>query len=707
MSGYIKIGSLMDKTISNFFYPQSVCIAGASTKEKSIGYELLKCIVNYGYKGKIFPVNPKGGEVLGLKCYESVQSIDGGIDLAVIVVPKIFVEQTLDELLQKKVESIILITAGFREIGEEGAKLEDRILAKVRNGGARMTGPNCMGVISTNDDIKLNATFVAEKPEKGSMAFLSQSGALGAAVLNSLRESDIKFAHFVSVGNKADLTENDFISFWQSDDNIRTLTFYLESFENGLGFLTPFMKNHISKPVIVLKAGRTAAGMKAASSHTGALSAEDRIVESLLDQFGIIRAENLNEMFNTAKGFEHFPIPKGNRIAVVTNAGGPAILTVDALESNGLKLADLSKDTKTKLREIVHPEGSIHNPVDLLPGGNAETYSNVIENIFADDEVDAVISIFVEPVMVEPFGVVEAVNGIESDKPVLQVVMPLPEFWSKYRLESKYSKPLFRNPEEPAVVIANMISYHKTFARINKESNEYQDLLNTVPKSEEYNNGFINQKDTEELLERYDVPVCKSVLVAENELGELYGLDYPVVLKAVGKNIVHKSELGAVEVNLKNRDELFNAADRMRKSIQSAGIEIEQFHVQEFVESQHELLVGGYRDASFGPVIVFGSGGKYVEIVNDTAIKSAYASRSDLSDLINRTKIGKIFHGVRGEQAIDTNELVNLLGNCSRLLLENSNISEFDINPLIVTEDNLFKAVDVRIKIDNTMGGAK
>lgn len=451
----------MDPYIQNFFYPSSLCIVGASTKEKSIGYELLRSIQIYGYEGNVYPVNPKAEFVLGYKCYNDIHSVPGIPELAIVVVPKAFAEESIEKLLDKGVKSIILVTAGFREVGREGAEAEKSILSKVRNSGARLVGPNCMGIINTLNDVKLNATFVAEKPLTGKTAFLSQSGAIGAAVLNSLRETGIKFGHFISVGNKADISENDLLEFWQNDENIETITLYLESFVNGEEFINHFLKGKITKPVIILKAGRTSSGMKAASSHTGALSASDKVVDAVLKQFGIIRVDTLNELFNTAKGFENFSVPHGDKIAVLTNAGGPAILAVDALEKRGLSLAQLTERTKSSLREIVHPEGSVENPVDLLPGGTAEQYKIVNEILLKDENVDAIVSIFVEPVMVSAFPVIENVNSIKNSKPIFQVVMPLPEFWDEYRNNSKYVKPLFRNPEEPSMVISNLLFYSK------------------------------------------------------------------------------------------------------------------------------------------------------------------------------------------------------------------------------------------------------
>jgi len=685
--------------LSNFFYPKSICIPGASTKEKSIGYELLKTIKVYGYTGKVFPVNPKADEILGYKCYHSIEEIGESIDLAIVVVPKQFAEQTIDLLLAKNVKSIILITAGFKEIGKEGEELEKRIVEKVKSSGARLVGPNCMGVINTLESVKLNATFVAERPETGAIGFLSQSGALGAAVLNSLRETDIKFAHFISVGNKADVNENNILLYWQNDDNIKTITCYLESFVNGKEFILPFIKREIKKPSIVLKAGRSESGMKAASSHTGALSSNDKIIDALLKQFGIIRADNLNELFNTAKGFENFPIPQGNRIAVITNAGGPAILCVDRIEKEGLKLAELADETKRKLREIVHPEGSVSNPIDLLPGGNAEVYKKVNEIVVADDNVDAVISIFVEPVMVAPFEVIEGVYSINSKKPILQVAMPLPEFWNKYRNESQKKIPLFRNPEDPVEILSNMFFYLKTTNKLEINRNEYFEMINrkaVVKKN--FSAGFLPQDEVNKICLEYNIPLVKQAFIKPDELKFYKPETFPLVIKGINKSVIHKSELDAVKLNVNSKEELLLRGKEIENSFEKNGFKIDEFLIQPQISIKNELLIGGFRDRSFGPVIMFGSGGKYVEVFEDTSLRSCFLCDDDIEEMINETKIGKILKGVRGELPVDFKRLREIIKSCAVMMLENQEIQEFDLNPLIVSKDNDFYAVDVRIK---------
>lgn len=688
------------ENIKNFFYPKSICVVGASTKEKSIGYELLRTISNYGYKGIIYPVNPKADSVLGYKCYKSIDEIDGQIDLGIVVVPKQFAEESVDSLLAKNVKSIVLITAGFKEVGKEGEEVEKRITKKVKDAGARLVGPNCMGVINTLESTKLNATFVAEKPETGGTGFLSQSGALGAAVLNSLRETDIKFAHFISVGNKADINENDLLHFWQSDDNIKTITTYLESFVNGEKFIKPLITGEVTKPVIVLKAGKTSSGMKAASSHTGALSSRDQVVEAVLRQFGILRVNDINELFNTAKGFENFPFPKGNRVAIITNAGGPAILAVDSLEKENLILAEFSEETKKELKEVVNPEGSVMNPVDLLPGATAEVYRKVNEIVVQDVNVDSVISIFVQPVMVDPFEVVEAVYDINTDKPILQIDMPLPEFWDDYRKFSKKKLPIFRNPEEPAEVISNMLNYSMAQEGLKDHREEYAEQFKMTGKGKfNFKPGFISQEEIFSITSHYNIPIITQTLIKPDEIKNISNDIFPVVLKGINHNVIHKSELDAVKLNIKTKEELIARADEIISNFNRFKFDVEQFLIQPYIEIKHEVLLGGFRDPSFGPIIMFGTGGKYVEVICDTAIRSAYMSDNDLNEIIEETVIGKILKGVRGEEGIDMNNLKRVIRSSSKMMIENENIIEFDLNPLIISKDNSIHAVDVRIKV--------
>jgi len=688
----------MNKSISNFFYPDSICVAGASTKEHSLGFEVLKNIKKFNFKGKVFPVNPGAKSIHGYRCYSSILNIDDEIDLAIVLVPKRFVVDTIEELIEKGVKSIILITAGFKETGLKGENLQNSILEKIKNAHARLVGPNCMGVISATD-ASLNGTFISEMPLKGKIAFLSQSGALGAIILNTLRESNLRMAHFISVGNKADINENDLLQYWQEDNNIDILTFYLESFKNGFEFIKPFFLNKISKPAIVLKAGNTKSGMRAASSHTGALGSEDRFADSLLKQAGIIRVETVTELFNTAKGLESYPIPKGNRVAVVTNAGGPSILLTDKLDKEGLQLANLSEDTIAKLKTVVHPEGSVNNPVDLLPLGNKDTFAAAIKILVSDKNVDSVVSLFVDPSMIEPISVATKVNNVKSEKPIMQVIMPKPEFWEEYRSLPEPRKPIFRNPEEPATILSNMLFYAKQKSFNEKNIDEIKSLfaLPTLTKFN-YPEGYLSTQQIREITEYYNFPLVKEIVVDANS-ANFENIDFfPVVIKGISKEVIHKSEFDAVKLNIKDRDELLSVSDEIRNNFIRNGFSVESFLIQSFVSTKHELLLGGFNDESFGPIIMFGSGGKYVEVFNDTAIRSAYISRPGIMEMISSTKIGKILFGVRGEKGINFAPLVEIIHSASKMIIENPRIKEFDFNPLIVDVNNAIHAVDIRIK---------
>ncbi len=685
----------MNSPIKNFFYPQSICIVGASSKEKSIGYEILKNILEYGYKGTVIPVNPKGGEILGLKCLKHSTELEEPVDLGIVVTNKIYAEEAVNNLLGKEVKSIILITAGFRETGGEGVRIEKRIVQTVRKHGGRIVGPNCMGAINALDGVKLNATFVAERPKAGKAGFLSQSGALGAAVLNSIAETDIKLGHFISVGNKADINENDIMDFWQEDPNISVMTFYLESFVDGEGFVSRFIENKITKPVIILKAGKTESGMKAALSHTGAMGSEDKTAAAVLNQIGVIRADSINELFNTAKGFEFFPMPKGNRIAVITNAGGPAILAVDALEKEGLQLAKLTNDTKLSLREIVHLEASVNNPVDILPAADASIYKKANELLLADPNVDAVVSIFVEPVMVSPMDVVEGINSIQSDKPVFQAVMPLTNFWKDYREQSKTGTPVFRNPEDPAEVIANMLFYKKH--REMHEKKSHARLKHTAALEKKYKSGLLEQEEASSLAKEFGLPVIESMLLNPNELIKVK--NFPVVIKAVSEHVVHKSDFNALRLNIRDKYELKNAADEMVIEFAKHKFAISQFLIQPYIKIKNEILLGGMRDSSFGPAVMFGTGGIYTEVFKDVAIKSAYLTESDIDDMINNSKIGSILKGARGQKPADLKKLKGAIKAAAQMMIDNPQIAEFDINPLAHTEDGEFYAADIRIRM--------
>jgi acetyltransferase len=400
-------------------------------------------------------------------------------------------------------------------------------------------------------------------------------------------------------------------------------------------------------------------------------------------------------MFNTAKGFEEFPLPKGNRIAVLTNAGGPAILTVDTLEKNNLELAELTEKTKKRLREIVPPQGSLNNPVDLLPGGTAEQYKQANEILVDDENVDAVISIFVEPVMVPALPVIENINDIQSSKPIFQLVMPLPEFWEEYRKNSKLKRSLFRRPEEPAVVISNLLKFKNkpgTDGRLIANKTKIEGINFAALKDK-----LLTQEEVKKVADCYNIPIISSKILDFNELKN-QEIEFPVVLKAIGEKIIHKSDIKGVVLNIKSGKELISSVEEMKNNFEKKDLEIESFLIQPLINPKFELLVGGFRDPNFGPMVMFGLGGKYVEYFEDTAIRSAYVNENDIHEMINETKIGKIIQGVRSDKAVDMEKIKSTIKSVAQMMINNKEITECDLNPLLVSEDDRIYAVDIRIK---------
>ncbi len=697
-------------SLTKFFYPSSVLLVGVSAKEKSIGYEILKQMLSFGFTGKIFITNPNRDEILGIKCHKSIKEIDEKIDLAIILLPKHLVYDSIVECNEKMIKSIIIITAGFREVGDEGAKLEKQIIEFCKANSIRIIGPNCMGLINTSEEIKLNATFAAEVPRYSYISFLSQSGALAAAVLNTIKETGYTFGQFVSIGNKADVNENDLLEFWYSDDKTKIITMYLESFENGREFfhLTKNVTNE--KPVIVVKAGRTKSGSRAALSHTGAMASEDDIVNAALTQSNCIRTETIEEMFETAKVLLHLPEIRGNKIAIITNAGGPAILCVDELEKNGLKLADLSDLTKQRLKEIVHPEGSLNNPVDMLPGADAKTYERATKIIAEDENVDALIVIFVEPVMIDAYEVIKSMYDIQKaiKKTMIIVTFPLPNFWNKWKEGNFNDAVILKSIELAPKVIKNVFHYYYTRHKRKNIKESYtldQKTYNAIKyilMKYETNSSikeFIKSTDSQLILKRLKLPFINNFYF--NNIRELKrnlkNVTFPCVLKASSSIYSHKTEIGGVILDIKSKKELINSFQELSKKLSARNLiqKIDGYEIQTFYKGDVEVIIGAVRDKSFGPVVLFGAGGKFVEVIEDKNFRIAPLSKSDAIELIQSSKIYPILTGYRRTKT-NIDELANIVQKISLLIWHFDEIEEIDLNPVIIGKK--IKIVDWRIR---------
>jgi len=698
-------------TLSNFFYPENVLLIGASSKPKSIGYEILKSIINFGFKGKVFVVNPKSDEILGIKCNRTIEEIDEKISLAIILVPKNLVFDALKSCASKQIKNVVVITAGFREVGDEGAELEKQITEFARANGIRLIGPNCMGLINTDENVRLNATFAAEVPHYSPVSFLSQSGALAAAVLNTISLTGYSFGQFASIGNKADVNENDLLEFWWKDEKTKVITMYLESFEDGRKFFDLANRVTREKTVIVLKAARTKSGSSAASSHTGALATQDDIVDSALIQSGCIRVNTIEEMFETANSILNLKKINGRRVAVLTNAGGPAILCVDEIEKQELEVAELNETTKSKLREILHPEASIKNPVDMLPGADANIYRTAVKILSEDESVDSIIAIFVEPVMIDAFDVVFQLAEEQkiNSRPILIVTFPLPHFWQNWKQNGIKDAVILKSVELAPVIIKNLYYYHSR-KNTQKEFTDYlsvksRKIISKVIREAKNNSAeqaFLTSKECHKIFSSLKLPITKSKFFkTKKELIKIAsGFKYPSVLKISSRTFTHKSDIGGVILNIPDKKALLNSFDDLQSRLQKRKLlnSINEFELQEFFAGDFEVIIGAYRDRTFGPSVLFGSGGKLVEIIDDKNLRLAPISINDAMAMIEDSKIYPLLRGYRDFEKTDIKLLAELLVKISQLIYEFDEIAEMDLNPVMI-KGNKIKIVDYRVRI--------
>jgi acetyl coenzyme A synthetase (ADP forming)-like protein len=700
----------MEQQLDKFFYPKSIAIVGASSKQTSLSYELVNNLINYGYQGKLFPVNPKSEFVHSIKAYKAITEIKDEVDLAIIMIPRDLVLPAVDECIQKNVEAVIVITAGFKEVGAEGAELEKQLVEKIKKHKIRLVGPNCMGIINTHPNVKLNGTFVLGTPVGGGIGFVSQSGALGAAVLKTVEQNDIGLSQFVSIGNKADVSGNVVLDYWRDNPDVKVITVYLESFGNPKKFMEITREITKSKPVIVIKSARTKAGMKAASSHTGALAAADTVVNAFLEQSGVIRVNTIDEMFNLAKAFDRAPLPKGNRLGILTNAGGPAILAVDESDRAGLTIPELTPETQTKLRKFAPPEASLFNPVDLLPPANAEMYETATRLMLEDENLDSLIVILGPPLM---FDTVEIAHAIcraakTSKKTCMLVLMSQDDIIPRLRVLDPEHPPLFRFPEDAARAIGEML-HHKQWRKIpigeykhfSVKKNIVKDFLKSQTKKGEF---YIDFADVYKILNAYGLPIISSCLAKDipESVKCAKKLGYPVVIKAVGKELVHKTEIGGVVIDIHDDNELADAENKIISSLKAKGIEskLEGFLLQPYMRGGIETIMGVFKDNKAGHLVMFGLGGIMVEVIKDVKFKLLPLTDVEAGMLVKSIQSYKLLTGIRGNPPVDISFVEENLLRLSQLIEDFPEFTEIDFNPFVFShEKDKCRILDARMKV--------
>jgi len=701
----------LGKDLDYLFAPESIAVIGATPRKGTIGHQILANLVEYGFNGMVFPVNPKHKYIMSIKCYRSISEISDPVDLAVVVVPKEYVPAVAEECGKKGVKVLIIISAGFREIGGEGAKREEALQALKAKYGFRIIGPNCMGVISTASDVRMNATFAPCETESGSLAIMTQSGALGVAILLSADKLNVGLSYFVSVGNKMDVSGDDLLAYWAEDQRTKLIALYLESFGEPRQFTQLSKKITRHKPIIVVKSGTTEAGALAASSHTGSLAGLEIAVHALLYQCGVIRVSTINEMMDLSLAFLKNPMPKGDRVAILTNAGGPGIMATDAIINEGLEVATLSEKTLERLSEMLPEESSIRNPIDMIASANAETYEKGLEYLLDDPNVDAVIVIFVPPIMIEPMEVMEKVTASTSkfDKPVFTVLMAEDHHYDAIPKTIPNAPPQYRFPESPARALAAMKRYRLWCERPEGiipqfEVDEVADSI--IAKAPRGDQDYLRPDDVNQILGAYGFPVCNAELAPLDanmaEVAERVG--YPVAMKVFGKSIIHKSDLGGVALGIENAKMLETARTEMIKKLEAAGVVdgVEGLMIQEMAGGGKEVILGMTTDPKFGPVLMFGMGGKYVEIIKDITFRVMPVTDVDAWEMVKGIKSYPLLEGVRGEVGVDLDFIVELIQRLAQLVDDVPCILELDMNPVIVTPDRAScRVVDARIRACN------
>jgi acetyl coenzyme A synthetase (ADP forming)-like protein len=738
------------ESLEALFAPKSVAVIGASTKPDSLGRAVFKNILFHGYTGVVYPVNPKAKSILGVKAYPSVLDIPDEIDLAVIIVPAIAVANVLEECGRKGVRAAIVISAGFKEIGEEGAQRERELQQIAQRYGIALLGPNCLGIINTDPAVSLNATFAPGMPRQGNIAFISQSGALGVAALEYAQRQKIGLSKFISIGNKADLHENHLLDYLKDDPLSDVILLYVEDLEDPQGFhrlATEITSERPKKiPILAIKSGRTLEGAKAATSHTGALAGSDEVYDSIFMQSGVLRVETIEELFDYAIAFAQQPLPQSNRIAIVTNAGGAGILATDAAVRHGVQLAEFTEETVRKLRELLPPTVNVANPVDMTGEPNEQRYETVVRTVLEDPNVAGVVVIAAPHILMSleniarhivravqaltpdpaprpnppapfpkregggsPLRAGEGSSGGKVQKPVLACLMAVTDARPAIEILEEANIPHYSFPERAARALAAMACYREWVHRPRTEYRVFTDVQieqarETIAHAKRQGRSLLLEPEAHDVLKAYGFPVLQyrfaksedEALHAAREIG------YPVVLKIVSPDIAHKVDVGGVKLDIHSDAELRENYRQMLADVQKAKPDARIFgvFVQEFIKGGKETILGLKRDPLFGPLLMFGLGGIYVEALRDVTFRIAPIRELGVHRMIRQIRGFKILEGFRGEPPSDIDAIAECLARLSQLATQLEEIVELDINPLVVFERGRgARVVDARIVV--------
>ena len=692
--------------LRKLFNPESVAIVGASTHEGKIGHILVKNLLTYDYPGKIFPINPKASEILGLKAYSSLKNIPERVDLAIIAVKPVDVLETIKICGEKNIEAAIVISAGFKETGPKGAKLEQELKKLAKENGIRILGPNCLGLIDTHS--KLNASFATGMPEQGEIGFFSQSGAMCVAILDWVLGEKIGFSKFISLGNKTDISEIDMLIALGEDKNTKVILGYLEGIENGPAFIQVAQEVSKKKPIVIIKAGVTSAGAKAVSSHTGSLAGSESAYQAAFKQSGVIRAKTINELFNYALAFVKQPLPKGPRVAILTNSGGPGIIAADACDQSALQLVRLNSETAEKLRSFLPPVASFVNPIDIIGDAHFDRYDQALKVLLGASNVDAVIVILTPTATIEIKETAKVVvkHAQKTNKPILCSFMGKMQVEKGVKYLKKHGIPNYLCPEDAVMVLEKMWQRQhwlsqplSTYFQIQADRARVRYLLEMAKRQGRFH---LTETEAREILKAYgfSLPQTRLARTKEDAVEAAKNIGFPVVLKIVSPDISHKTDVGGVILKLETPQAVKEAFTeimlRVKEKFPKAAIY--GISVQEMIQGAKETIIGFTRDPQFGPLLMFGLGGIYVEILKDVSFRIAPIGKREALEMIREIKTYPLLRGIRGEPPTDVSALVEGILALNQMALDFPEIIEAEINPFLVRTKGS-TAVDARLTI--------
>lgn len=698
------------RQLQALFEPSNVAVIGASARPGSVGQAVFRNLLLNGFTGTVYPVNPSRGSIMGVKAYPAVTDIDDPVDMAVLVIPAAAVPEALDQCARKGVHGAVVISAGFKETGAAGKALEDRILAQARDAGIALLGPNCLGLINTDPAVSLNASFARTMAQPGNIAFMSQSGALCTSILDYASQHKIGFSKFISFGNKADVDENDLLRYLGKDPHTQVILMYVEDLSHGLDFIhiarEITSEQETCKPILALKSGRTEEGARAAASHTGSMAGTDEVYDAVMAQGGVLRVETVQELFDYAMAFANQPMPRDDRVAIVTNAGGPGIMATDACVRQGLHLAQLSPDVQQVLQTALPAAASIKNPVDVLGDARHERYQATLEAVLGDAATDGVIVILTPQNMTDIEAIAQGISALnlKYDKPILASFMGGTDVAAGVAILRRNGVPHYPFPEGAARVFKAMRTYRRWLERERTEERIFEvdraSVQRVFARARQEGRTRLPETEAMEVLKAYGFPVLRSGLVARREDLERVcdHVGYPLVMKIASPDILHKTDIGGVELDIADLESARKVFDRMltvaREHHPDAAIW--GVNVQQMAHKGREVILGSTRDPRFGPIVMFGLGGIYTEALQDVTFRLAPLRQLSARNMLEQIRGRKILEGFRGEPPADLDAVQECLERLSQLLIEFPVIEELDINPLIAYAEGAAVA-DARI----------